>query len=48
MQSESKQPSKQAETRAAWQTPRLRRFSAAEAQMPVGKTNPGGDGISMS
>ena len=34
--------------RAPWQAPHLRRHPAREAQMPVGKSNPGSDGISMS
>ncbi|MEI9996527.1 MAG: hypothetical protein WDM91_18160 [Rhizomicrobium sp.] len=34
--------------RLPWQTPRLRAIAASAAQMPVGKTNPGSDGISMS
>jgi hypothetical protein len=34
--------------RTPWQTPRLRRVPARDAQMPVGKADPGSDGISMS
>ncbi len=34
--------------RLPWQTPRLRRIPASEAQMPVGKATVGGDGVSMS
>ena len=31
-----------------WQTPHWRAIPAREAEMPVGKLNPGGDGIAMS
>jgi hypothetical protein len=34
--------------RLPWQTPRLRRLSASDAEMPVGKASPGTDGVSMS
>jgi hypothetical protein len=34
--------------RPQWQTPRLRRLPASEAEMPVGKASPGTDGVSMS
>jgi hypothetical protein len=34
--------------RRPWQTPQMRTFDARDAEMPVGKANPGPDGINGS